>query len=209
MMRPLLSTLVLSSALATGCAGTASHVVAQGPARSLGSATQEPLVLEGGSLTGPSSTLSLDEHGMHGRFRSSPVALAWDYQRMTGTVGELATRLELAEGDDTRVWGAFAGMPVDLTEDGTWLHGRMGGCSYALKRTSDATLEGMRECGGVLERDIDVAFPSDIARRPLGERAALMALALVNTQGPVVLPRVAVTSGAAQERTGAHRRKSY
>jgi len=201
MTRPLLSTLVLVSTLATGCATTSR--VTQGQA--LGREGQEPLVLAGNDLTGPSSTLRLDEHGMRGRFRSNPVALAWDYQQMTGTVGEQATRLELAEGDDTRVWGSFGGVPVDLTEDGTWLHGRVGGCAYALKRASDTTLEGVRQCGGVLERDIAVAFPATIAQRELGERAALMALTLVNTQGPVMVPRVAISSSVAQERPGSNR----
>ncbi|NTX09334.1 hypothetical protein HUA74_11285 [Myxococcus sp. CA051A] len=186
MKRTLCSSLVLISALTTGCATTARGVA-------LGDAAEESLRLEGGAITGPSSTLSITENAMHGRYRRDPVSLEWDYQKMTGSVGYRATRLELAEGDDTRVWGTFGGMTVDLTEDGTYLHGRVGPCAYVLKREGD-TLTGVRECGSALEKDVTLAFPATLHQRPLGERAALMTLALVNTRAPLVTTSMTISS---------------
>ncbi|WP_408888037.1 hypothetical protein ACJ2CR_21650 [Myxococcus faecalis] len=187
MKRTLCSSLVLSL-LATGCATTG----VQGSA--LGDAAEESLLLRGDAITGPTSTLSISDNSMHGRYRRHPVALQWDYQLLTGSVAQQDARLELAEGDDTRVWGTFGGQLVDLTEDGTWLHGRVGGCAYLLKREAE-TLSGVRECGGARESDIVVAFPSAIHSRPLGERAALMTLALVNVRAPAVTTPVAVSTG--------------
>ncbi|AGC42457.1 hypothetical protein MYSTI_01108 [Myxococcus stipitatus DSM 14675] len=188
MKRPLSSSLVLLtvSVLATGCATTR-----QGAP--LGDAAEESLSLADDSITGPTSTLSIAQTGMHGRYRRLPVSLEWDYQTMTGTVANQSTRLELAEGDDTRVWGTFAGLATDLTEDGTWLHGRVGPCAFVLKRDGDA-LSGSRSCGGSVEQDFSVAFPARLFERSLGERAALMTLALLNTRTPAGVPSAAVSS---------------
>jgi hypothetical protein len=186
MNRLLLSTVTAVALLGTGCAATSGAQGASGGVP-LGDASGEPLRLDGAAITGPQSSLVIEEDGLRGRFRARPVALTWDYQRMTGTVGDLATNLQLAEGDDTRVWGAFAGVPVDLTEDGTWLHGRVGGCAYALKREGDG-FQGMRECNGTLEKNIAVSFPQALAARPVGERAALMSLMLVNLKSAPVAP---------------------
>lgn len=198
MKRLLLSTATVLSLLGTGCAATSG---AQGSASGvpLGNASTEPLRLDGPALTGPTSSLLIAEDGMRGRFRTRPVALQWTHQEMTGSVGDLATRLQLAEGDDTRVWGTFAGMALDLTEDGTWLHGRVGLCAYALKRDGD-TLRGMRDCGTALERGIEVSFPQTLAARPVGERAALMALMLVNTKSSDAAPQLSYKPRGGKER---------
>ncbi|MFY2560103.1 hypothetical protein ACN469_21010 [Corallococcus terminator] len=194
MKRTLCSSLVVISVWATGCATTASP---RGVA--LGDAAEESLLLQGDSITGPSSTLSIADNAMHGRYRRDAVSLQWDYQRLTGAVGNKAARLELAEGDDTRVWGTFGGLAVDLTEDGTYLHGRVGPCAYVLKRVGD-TLAGIRECGGTVEKDLTLAFPATLHQRPLGERAALMTLALVNTRAPLVTTAMTVASMAGDAR---------
>lgn len=186
MNRLLLSTVTVISLLGTGCAATSgARDASSGVA--LGDASGEPLRLEGEAITGPHSSLVIEQDGLRGRFRTHSVALKWDYQQLTGLVGDVATHLQLAEGDDTRVWGSFGGMAVDLTEDGTWLHGRVGSCAYALKREGDG-FKGMRECGATLEKDVTVAFPQEIAARPVGERAALMTLVLVNTRATSVTP---------------------
>ncbi len=197
MKRLLLSTITATAMLGTGCAATSGpHGASSG--LPLGDASGEPLRVEGTSITGPNSALSISGDAMRGRYRSHPLSLEWDYQKLTGSVGAQPAHLELAEGDDTRVWGSFGGMPVDLTEDGTWLHGRVGRCAYALKREGDG-LQGMRDCGGSLERDIALSFPQQLASRPVGERAALMTLMLVSTQAPEVVPRVGISSNAAIE----------
>lgn len=188
MKRLLLST-ATALLLGTGCAATSgAHAPAGVP---LGNASVEPLRLDGSDLTGPSSSLLIAKDGMRGRFRTRPVALQWTHQEMTGSVGDLATHLQLAEGDDTRVWGTFAGIALDLTEDGTWLHGRVGLCAYALKREGDS-LRGMRDCGTELERGIEVSFPQELAARPVGERAALMALMLVNAKSSDAAPQMSL-----------------
>ena len=199
MKRLLLSTATVFVFLGTGCAATSGGRASTGSVP-LGDASGEPLSLAGAAITGPNSDLVIEEDGMRGRFRTRPVTLKWDYQQMTGSVGEMATRLQLAEGDDTRVWGTFGGMAVDLTEDGTWLHGRVGNCAYALKREGDG-FKGMRECGKVLEKDIAVSFPQALAARPVGERAALMTLMLVNTRAAAVTPHVGLMRMGGVERT--------
>ena len=189
MKRLLLSTTTAALfLLGAGCAAT-SGAGSSSPGVALGDASDEPLRLEGAAITGPDSSLVIEENGIRGRFRARPVSLEWDHQQMTGSVGEIATRLQLAEGDDTRVWGSFGGLTVDLTEDGTWLHGRVGQCAYALKREGDG-FKGMRECGSALEKDIAVSFPGALAARPVGERAALMTLMLVNTRAAPAAPRM-------------------
>jgi hypothetical protein len=197
MKRLLLSSAAAISILATGCAST-SGAQGSGSGVALGDASGEPLRLDGASITGPHSSLSIAGDSLRGRYLTQPVALQWDYQTLTGTVGTLPARLELAEGDDTRIWGSFGGLAVDLTEDGTWLQGRMGACAYALKRNGDG-LRGMRDCGGTLEKDIDVSFPQALASRPVGERAALMTLMLFNARSQDVAPRVGISSNAAIE----------
>lgn len=196
----LLSTAALCL-LGTGCAATSG---AQGAASGvlLGNASVEPLRMEGPAITGPNSSLLIDGDGMRGRFRTRSVALQWTHQEMTGSIGEVSTRLELAEGDETRVRGSFGGIDVDLTEDGTWLHGRVGQCAYALKRDGD-TFKGMRDCGNnLLEHGIEVSFPVELAARPVGERAALMTLALVNTRSAASAPRMGPKPRGGTERAG-------
>ncbi|MCP3144213.1 hypothetical protein [Pyxidicoccus xibeiensis] len=198
MKRFFLSTVAVVSVMGTGCAATSGAHASSGGVR-LGDASEEPLRLEGTAITGPTSSLVIAGDGMRGRYLTRHVSLQWNYQELTGSVGEVATRLQLAEGDDTRVWGSFAGVPVDLTEDGTWLQGRVGACAYALKRDGDA-LKGMRECANKLERGIEVSFPQALAERPVGERAALMTLMLVNTRPPESAPHMAIPNKGGAER---------
>lgn len=181
----LLSGLIL---LGVGCTGSHANSRAGEPAYSLGQPAGEPLLVRGGHVTGPASSLVIAGDAMRGRFRELPVSLKWTWQEVTGSVAARGTRLELAEGDDTRIWGTFGGMRVDLTVDKEWLHGNVGGCGYALRRTEEGFV-GRRSCGGPLEDALRVAFPAPLMERPLGERASLMTLMLVNftsTYSPTV-----------------------
>jgi hypothetical protein len=173
----LLSGLLL---LGVGCASTGSSTRTSEPALALGQQAGEPLLVQGSSVTGPASSLTISEDGMRGRFRDLPVSLKWDHQEVTGMVAGRGTRLELAEGDDTRIWGLFGGAAVDLTLEGEWLRGRVGGCGYVLKRHEGGYV-GRRTCGGPLEPNLQVAFPEPLLARPLGERATLMTLMLINS----------------------------
>jgi hypothetical protein len=166
--------------LGVGCASTRSISRIGEPALSLGQPEGEPLLVQGTDITGPSSSLSISESGMRGRYRDMPVLLQWNYQELSGSVGGRGTLLELAEGDDTRIWGVFGGLAVDFTLKGEWLHGNVGECSYVLKR-DELGYSGQRSCGGPLEAELQVAFPEPLMARPLGEKAALMTLMLVNT----------------------------
>ncbi|WNG40311.1 hypothetical protein F0U61_46485 [Archangium violaceum] len=172
----LLSCLML---LGVGCAGTKAHTRAGESALPLGYRGGEPLVVDGAFITGPTSSLIIDDNAMRGRFRDIPVSLAWTWQELTGTVGPNTTKLELAEGDDTRVWGSFAGMPVDFILEGDWLYGRVGTCLYVMQR-NEGGFKGRSNCGNPLEEYLQVAFPAPLLERPLGEKAALMTLMLAN-----------------------------
>lgn len=181
----LLSGLIL---LGTGCAGSHANSRAGEPAYPLGQPAGEPLLVQGSYVTGPASSLLITEDALRGRFRDMPVSLKWTWQEVTGAVASRGTRLELAEGDDTRIWGTFGGMGVDLTVDREWLYGHVGGCGYVLQRTEDGFV-GRRSCGGPLEDDLRLAFPAPLMERPLGEKASLMTLMLVNftsTYSPTV-----------------------
>jgi hypothetical protein len=199
MERLFLSTVIAVSLLGTGCAATSGAQAVSARGVPLGNASVEPLRLDGTSLTGPTSSLHVDATGMRGRLRTRPVALEWDQQTMKGSVGERATDMRLSQGEETRAWGTFADLSVDLTEDGTWLHGRVGLCAYALKRDGD-TLKGMRDCGARLERGIEVSFPQELAARPVGERAALMTLMLVNAKSSDAAPQMTARPRGGTER---------
>lgn len=199
MKRLFLSTLTTLCLLGTGCAATSGAQATSTSGVPLGNASIEPLRLDGTSLTGPTSSLHVDADGMRGRFRTRPVALEWDDQKMKGSVGERATDMKLSQGAETRAWGTFAGIIVDLTEDGTWLHGRVGMCAYALKRDGD-TFKGMRDCGARLERGIEVSFPQELAAKPVGERAALMTLMLVNAKSSDAAPQMTARPRGGTER---------
>jgi hypothetical protein len=165
--------------LGVGCAGSQANSRAGESALSLGEPAGEPLLVRGSAITGPSSSLVISDSGMHGRYRDAPVSLEWNFQRLTGAVGAYETKMELAEGDDTRLSGSFGGMPVDLILAGEWLYGSVGGCGYALHREGEGFV-GRRICGGPVDV-VQVSFPAPLMERPLGEKAALMSLMLVNT----------------------------
>jgi hypothetical protein len=162
--------------LGVGCAGMQHPAEVGVP---LGQQGGEPLLVTESAITGPSSSLRIADGGMRGRFLNQPLSLSWTYQSITGAMGERATNLEVAEGDDTRIWGTFAGAPVDVTLEREWVYGRVGECSYALKRVQSGYV-GKRDCGGALEGEFDLAFSEHLLQRPLGEKATLMTLMLVN-----------------------------
>ncbi len=175
-----MSRLMLLSSLIVLGVGCVSLPRASEPALALGHPGGEPLMVRGSHVTGPTSSLLIADNALRGRFRDMAVSLAWTYQEVTGTVAERPTRLELAEGDDVRVWGSFAGAPMDVVMESEWVTGRVGECSYALKKRDDGGYTGKRDCGGAMEGDFDLAFPSPLLQRPLGEKATLLALMLVN-----------------------------
>jgi hypothetical protein len=185
----LLSGLLL---LGVGCASTGSISRIGEPAMSLGQPAGEPLLVQGSAITGPSSSLAISNSGMRGRFRDMPVSLKWNYQEISGVVAGAGTRLEVAEGDDMRIWGSFGGAPVDIIVVGEWLHGYVAGCGYVLKR-NELGYSGRRSCGGSLEDDLQVAFPEPLLARPLGEKATLMTLMLVNFTS-TYLPNISLAS---------------
>jgi hypothetical protein len=177
MTRLMLSGLLVLGAV--GCAGTGGARHAGASAVHMNQDTDEPLVLAQGAITGPRSSLGVTEEGMNGRFRDQPVALRWTYQELAGNVGTRKTRLELAEGDDTRIWGFFAAQPVDLILNGPWLYGYVGSCVYIMQQRA-AGFHGKRDCGAGTEDGIAMSFPDDLKQRPLGEKAALLSLTFAN-----------------------------
>jgi hypothetical protein len=174
----LLSGLIL---LGAGCASTRSEVrseVPAGPAYSLGHESGEPLMIRGSTITGPSSSLTLSDNTLKGRYRDVPVDLKWTAEELTGSVASQGARLELAGGDDTRIQGTFGGARVDLTLDKASLKGRMADCFYELTREEDWYL-GRSSCAGALSPSLRLAFPEPLLERPLGERAVLVSLMLL------------------------------
>lgn len=176
-----MSRLMLSGLLflGVGCAGTGGALHAGAPAVRMNQDTDEPLLLARGALTGPRSSLSVTEEGMNGRFRDQPVTLRWTYQELSGSIGTRKSRLELAEGDDTRIWGHFAAQPVDLILNGPWLYGYVGPCVYLMQQSAEG-FHGKRDCGAGTEDGVAMSFPDTLQQRPLGEKAALLALTFTN-----------------------------
>jgi len=176
MSRLMLSLVLL---LGVGCASTGGALHAGATPVRMNQDIDEPLLLARGNITGPRSSLSVTEDGMNGRFRDQPVALRWTYQELSGNVGTRKARLELAEGDDTRIWGFFAAQPVDLILDGPWLYGYVGPCIYVMQQRAEG-FHGKRDCGAGAEDGIAMSFPDALQQRPLGEKAALLTLTFAN-----------------------------
>lgn len=173
--------LLLSSllCLTVGCAGASNGLRAEGGKVRMGQRSAEPMVVTSRYITGPSSSISLRNDGLRGRFRNQPVELQWDYQHVTGVFGVQPTRLELSEGDDVRASGTFGGAPVDLLMKGDVLVARVGLCAYYLNRV-EGGFSGKRDCSGPLEEGFSVDFPESLQARPVGEMASLLTLALVS-----------------------------
>lgn len=177
MSRLLLSCVLV---LGTGCAGAGGALRADaGPTVRLNQDTDEPLMLANGAITGPRSSLRVAEEGMNGRFRDLPVALRWSYQELKGAVGPRKANIELAEGDDTRIWGQFASLPVDLILNGKSLYGYMGACVYVMQQGAEG-FQGRRDCGDGVRDGISMSFPDALQQWPLGEKAALLTLTFAN-----------------------------
>jgi hypothetical protein len=141
-------------------------------------------------VTGPTSSLSLRQDGLRGRFRDQPVDLTWDFQKVSGVYGTRPTLLELSEGDDTRASGTFGGAPVDILVQKNVLLARVGGCAYYMTRV-EGGYSGKRDCAGPLEEGFFVNFPESLQTRPVGEMTTLLTLALASytdTYSPAVSP---------------------
>jgi hypothetical protein len=189
----LLSSLLV---LSVGCAGTGNAVRAAGPEARMGQRSAEPMVVTETYVTGPSSSLSLKEDGMRGRFRDRAVDLKWDYQSVTGVFASSPTKLVLSEGDDTRVEGSFGGARVDILMKQDVLLARVGGCAYYMQRV-EGGYSGKRDCAGPLEEEFYVDFPENLQERPLGQMATLLAMSLFSyteTYSPAVSPARFTTS---------------
>lgn len=166
--------------LGSGCATSRSGAESQEPAYLLGQQAGEPLRIRGHSITGPNSSLTLSDNGLRGRYLDQPISVSWTYQLLTGSVGDRAARLELAEGDDIHVEGYFGTVRINYVLNQGWFIGKVGLCDYTLARLEGGFV-GRRNCGGPLEPDLKVRFPSHLLQRPVGEQTALLLLALVNT----------------------------
>ncbi len=161
----------------TACSSASSNLKAEPDAPRIGAMGSEDLLVGEASVVGRTSSLRVKEDELRGRYRSVPVDLSWNGQYLKGTVAGQHTRVELAEGDDTRFQGAFAGMPVDLVIEKGGLSGRVGECHYALFRVKGG-FRGPATCGGARQDDSVLVYPEELTQKPLGEQAALIALML-------------------------------
>lgn len=172
----LLASAVLAVCM-TACSSASSNLKAEPDAPRIGALGSEDLLVGSSAVVGRTSALRVDEDELRGRYRSVPVDLSWNGQYLRGTVAGQHTRVELAEGDDVRLKGAFAGMPMDLVIEKGGLSGRVGECHYALFRVKGG-FRGPATCGGARQDDSVLVFPDALTRKPLGEQAALLALML-------------------------------
>jgi hypothetical protein len=161
----------------TACASGNNALRAEPGAPRIGAVGSEDLVVGTQATVGRTSTLKVEQDEMRGRYRNVPVDLSWNGQMLKGVVGGQPTRMELAEGDDTRLLGSFAGMPVDLVIEKGGLSGRVGECHYALFRVKGG-FRGPATCGGARQNDSVLVYPDELAQKPLGQQAALLSLML-------------------------------
>lgn len=159
------------------CAGSGGGVRAEPGAVAVAATGNEPLYVGEQSVVGRNASLQREGTALHGHYRGMPVHLAWTGQYLHGTVAEQATRIELAEGDDVRLTGAFAGAPMDVILEQGGLSGRVGPCHFALFRVPGG-FRGPARCGSRALQDAQLVFPPELASHPLGEQAALLALLL-------------------------------
>jgi hypothetical protein len=176
MSRLLLSALVV---LGVGCAGTGA--AGRPGAFQLGARDNEPLLLEGSDISGPSTSLTLTDDGVRGRYYGSPLELQWTDEASSSVLGGQRTRLELTpQADDARrLQGNFQGMPVDIELKGPWLKGRFGECRYDTEQTSEG-FAGRRVCTGREREQVLVSYPEGLAQRSPREQMTLLTLALTS-----------------------------
>ena len=108
----------------TACSSASSNLKSDPGTPRIGAMGSEDLLVGEREVVGRTSSLTVDEDELRGRYRAVPVDLSWNAQYLRGTVAGRHTRLELADGDDTRFQGAFAGMPVDLIIEKGGISGR-------------------------------------------------------------------------------------
>jgi hypothetical protein len=162
---------------ATACSSASSTLRAEPDAPRIGAVGSEDLLVGEQVTVGRTSALRVSQDEMRGRYRNVPVDVSWNGQMLKGVVGGQATRMELAEGDDTRFLGSFAGMPVDLVIEKGGLSGRVGECHYALFRVKGG-FRGPATCGGARQNDSVLVYPDELAQKPLGQQATLLSLML-------------------------------
>ena len=138
--------------------------------------------LDGERLFGPTIDVALSGDGSYvGHLGMRVVDLRTEEGKVKGIVGTQPTELYVQpEGEGIRIRGLFAGSLGTLDVTPSVISGRVGRCSYDLRRRGTAAwYSGQKVCGnGRLPQLADLAVPSELDARPPEQKAMLIALFL-------------------------------
>ena len=187
-MRTTLTASLLAAALAAlpGCVDAASPESAPDLGKYFTERAQNGTIqarLDGQRLFGATIDVALSGDGSYvGHLGTRVVDLRTEEGKVKGIIGTQPTELYVQpEGEGIRIRGLFAGSLGTLDVTPSVISGKVGRCSYDLKRRGTAAVwySGQKVCGnGRMPQLADVAVPSELDARPPEQRAMLVALFL-------------------------------
>jgi hypothetical protein len=135
--------------------------------------------LDGHRLHGADIEVQHLRDGFRGQVRSSLVDLRAEADKILGSVGTGHTELHFEEIPGSLfLTGMWAGRLGELEVRPDVVKGTIGPCTYDMQRHPDAAwYEGTRNCAGSFG-GAQLAIPVALDRRPVAERAVLLAVFL-------------------------------
>jgi hypothetical protein len=137
-------------------------------------------MLSGRRFFGPDFELALLPDGYRGHSSSGLIDLRSSQDdRIFGTIGSVSTELYFEQTPEGFILeGLYAGRLGTLTITPQRLVGSVGGCAYDLERGGpEGAYQGRRSCRGAIS-GVQLAFPTELVRRSLADRAVLLAVFL-------------------------------
>lgn len=116
-----------------------------------------------------------------GEALARPVRLELAPDEVRGVFNDQRVRLRVEpEGDALRVTGEFDGAGAAFRASPGRLEGFVGGCAFLLQSGGPNTYRGPRKCGVSRAREVSVTLPALLPALPPAERAAWLALLLLD-----------------------------
>ncbi|MBS2028013.1 MAG: hypothetical protein JST54_08935 [Deltaproteobacteria bacterium] len=177
MKRPL--TTLLAAALGLAACATTSSQPVEGSQFDLSSrGGSMSASCSGASCTGPQISVRAEGNQVRGLLGNQAVNVTTSDKEVKGSVGSEPVQLQVRpQVDGLSINGTFAGQLGSLQVADQYIQGRVGRCSYDLKAEGPNRYRGNRSCGG-LPQPTFVTLPSNLAEKPQGQRAALLAMLL-------------------------------
>ena len=132
-------------------------------------------------LVSPEYQVSRTRDGLRGRINNRPISIKAENTKITGQLGNQPVNMNVTkEGDTTRIQGLWGGAISNLTVSPSQLEGRIGRCSFSMKRAQNAApgdYSGFSACQGRGQLPTGVHVPQDTSH-PDARTAAELAVLL-------------------------------